>query len=152
MHAARIFRRGYAPYLIPTGGKIPFVYDLPGSEAGNMFMMLTEMLGVDSSKILIEEKARNTHDHPSRVAAILKDHGLGKEIILVTSANHMPRSVAVFRKAGYTVYPAPTDFREDVRFQWGLYQVLPNHAGLEGSSTAFHEYYGLLTYKLLGWI
>ena len=41
--------------------------------------------------------------------------------ILVTSANHMPRAVAAFRKAGMDPIPAPTEYL--ARDDYGLFKV-----------------------------
>ena len=151
-HAARLFGRQYAPLMICTGGKIPFVYDFKGSEAECMAGILREMWNFDSSTIVIEDKAQNTHDHGPLVEKILLKRGLKKEIILVTSAMHMYRSVRVFKKYGYTVYPAPTDYWEDKAFHWKFFSLFPKGETLFASTTALHEYYGILAYKLLGWI
>ena len=43
--------------------------------------------------------------------------------ILVTSANHMPRALATFRKAGIDPIPAPTVFL--ARDDYGLLRYLP---------------------------
>jgi uncharacterized SAM-binding protein YcdF (DUF218 family) len=72
-------------------------------------------------------------------------------IALVTSAWHMPRAVALFRKAGLTVVPCPTDYasrwNDDVRISdylaWDL-------SGLERSSKAIYEFLGLTWSKLTG--
>jgi uncharacterized SAM-binding protein YcdF (DUF218 family) len=152
LHAAWLYKQGYAPVIIATGGKLPFLYDFPGSESQCMATLLRENLGVDSSAIIIEDRAKDTHDHAPRVEAILLSRGMKKEIILVTSAMHMYRSVKVFRKRGYVVHPAPADFAADARFQWNLFAFFPRGEALYGSTTALHEYYGIIAYKLLGWI
>jgi uncharacterized SAM-binding protein YcdF (DUF218 family) len=152
MHAARLYKQGYAPVIIATGGKIPFLYDFPGSEGACMASILMNDCGVDSSAIIVEDKAKDTHDHAPRVEAILLAHGMTKEIILVTSAMHMYRSVKVFRKRGYMVHPSPADFVADARFQWNLFAILPRGEALFASTNALHEYYGIIAYKLLGWI
>ena len=65
----------------------------------------------------------------------------------VTSASHMVRASALFRKAGIHVIPAPTDFQikgSDILLQF------PSASGLERSEAAFHEYLGLAWGKLKG--
>jgi uncharacterized SAM-binding protein YcdF (DUF218 family) len=151
-HAARLFRGHYAPIMICTGGKIPFVYDFNGTEGANMAAILRELWSFDSSAIIVEDKAQNTHDHAPLVQEILLRRGLKKDVIIVTSAMHMYRSVKVFKKFGYTVRPAPTDYWEDKQFQWNLFLLFPRAECLFASTVALHEYYGILAYKLLGWI
>jgi uncharacterized SAM-binding protein YcdF (DUF218 family) len=150
--AARVYRKGCASFIITTGGKIPFIYDFPGSEAMCMASVLREVCGVDSSHIIVEDDAENTHEHAPNVAAILQQRGLKPEIILVTSAMHMYRSIRIFRKNGYTVYPAPADFREDRNIQWKLFGLVPQADALVASTNVLHEYYGIIAYKILGWL
>ena len=65
-----------------------------------------EEWGVDRENIFIEKKAGDTKDHPIYVKEIV-----GKDkFILVTSASHLPRAMAVFRKQGMEPIPAPTDY------------------------------------------
>lgn len=152
MHAARLYKAGYAPYIISTGGKIPFFYDFEGSEASCMAELLKELWGIDTPAVIIEDKAKTTRDHAPNVEKILKAKNLKKEIIIVTSASHMYRSVRIFRKQGYTVYPAPTDYWEDKKINWKLMTFLPQVEALFASTMALHEYYGILAYKIRGWI
>jgi uncharacterized SAM-binding protein YcdF (DUF218 family) len=150
VNAARLFRRGYAPVIIATGGKISFIYDFPGSEAECMTSILREVCGIDSSAIILEDKARDTHENATLTEAILLKKGLKKDVILVTSAMHMYRSVKIFRKCGFTVFPAPADFREDSSPQWKILSLLPSVDALSAGTDALHEYYGLIAYKILG--
>jgi uncharacterized SAM-binding protein YcdF (DUF218 family) len=152
VHAARLYKQGYAPVIIATGGKIEYVYDFPGSEGECMASILKNDCGVDSSAIIIEDRAKVTRDHAPNVEAILLSRGMTKEIILVTSAMHMFRSVKVFRKRGYVVHPSPADFTADAKFQWNPGALFPRGECLFGSTAALHEYYGIIAYKILGWI
>ncbi len=61
---------------------------------------------VKSEDIVLETKATDTKDHPIYVKKIV-----GKDrFILVTSASHMPRAMALFRKHGMEPIAAPTDY------------------------------------------
>jgi hypothetical protein len=48
------------------------------------------------------------------------------------------------------VYPAPTDYHADVPFMLNPVYLFPNAAALYNSTTALHEMYGIIAYKLLG--
>jgi uncharacterized SAM-binding protein YcdF (DUF218 family) len=69
--------------------------------------------------------------------------------ILVTSAAHMPRAIAVFRAAGFPIEAYPVDYqtrgRDDVI---GLNTSFPE--GLEMTDQAIHEWAGLVIYRLAG--
>jgi uncharacterized SAM-binding protein YcdF (DUF218 family) len=152
LNAARLFKKGYAPVIISTGGKIAYVYDFPGSEAQCMASVLRNDCGIDSASIIIEPKAQDTHDHAPNVEKILLERGLAKEIILVTSATHMYRSVLIFKKRGYVVHPAPSDYREDKAFPINLFALFPKVEALCESTAVLHEYYGIVAYWIMGWI
>jgi uncharacterized SAM-binding protein YcdF (DUF218 family) len=141
MHAGRIYKTGVAPFLIISGGY-----------AECSARLLQELLGIDSSVIIRELDALNTKDHGRTIRKILAERHLPPDIILVTTAMHMYRSVKVLDKAGFVIQPAPTDYRADARFQWKLINFLPTASSLNGVTSALHEYYGLLTYRVLGWI
>jgi uncharacterized SAM-binding protein YcdF (DUF218 family) len=152
LEAARLFRQGKAEYLICTGGVLPFVHDSPLSEASNVRRILVDIMGLDSSRILLADRSRNTREDALDVARVIAGLGRPYDIVLVTSAFHMARSVRIFTKQGFTVYPAPGDFEEDTRFQWKVIAFLPDADALERNSLALHEFYGLMAYRLLGWI
>lgn len=152
MHAARLYMQGYADTIITSGGKIAFLHTIPGSEAQINADLLIELFGIDSTHILRETEAKNTHDHGRLIKEVCRRHGLGMRILLVTSAMHMHRAVQVMERAGFEVYPAPTDFREDACFQYRLIKWLPRAGALQKVYSALHEYYGLWAYRALGWI
>lgn len=101
--------------------------------------------GIDSSRLLFERNSRNTCDSAT-AARDLVQFRLGDRWLLVTSAVHMPRSVACFRAAGWAITPYPTDFaRGPEPFHFGL---VDNLADVD---LAAHEWVGLLYYRLRGY-
>jgi len=73
----------------------------------------------------------------------------GERWLLVTSASHMPRSVGLFRKAGFAVEPYPVDWRvgrgSDV---WNFTNIAID--GLGRTDLAVREWMGLLSYRATG--
>lgn len=108
---------------------------------------LLENLGLRPSRVIYENQSRNTFENASLSKKLLKP-GKNEIWILVTSAFHMPRSVGVFRKAGWKVIPYPVDFNttgevpEIISFNPGV--------GIGRFSGALHEWVGLLVYYLTG--
>jgi len=97
------------------------------------------LLGVRPQDVRLEPDSRDTWDQAELIAKML-----GRErLILVTSAAHMPRSMALFKKCGLQPIPAPTDFliRESPRPLPGRF--FPRAASLEEVNAALHEYLGL---------
>ncbi len=110
-------------------------------------------MGVDPGDIVIE---RDSKDTKSQVA-ILKGMLGTESFLLVTSASHMPRAMAMFRKAGMNPIPAPTDYWTGLygifrRESIGPESFYPNATSLRKSERAIYEYLGLLWARLRGQI
>jgi uncharacterized SAM-binding protein YcdF (DUF218 family) len=159
IHAADIYHQGAAPLLILSGGNVEWMDSLENSPAADMRQIILK-LGVPDSAMILQTKSQNTHEDAEFSARILKDKGITK-IILVTSAMHMPRSVALFEKQGLEVIPSPTDFTitEDgwtrtfsPNLETFLTNILPNSSAMGLTTSVMKEYIGLVTYHLQGWL
>ena len=151
-HAARVFKQSETPVLVLAGGLIELINDEHTPEADAMFELLNELFGIDTANVILDSRSQNTRENALYTRMVMKEAGLGNDIILVTSANHMPRSAAVFRKVGFTVTPAPTGYFENDYVSHKPLRWLPSSEALFKASIAFHEYGGILVYKILGWM
>ena len=106
-------------------------------------------LGIDEGgRLLLESKARDTWENAVNVKALV-DPKPGERWLLVTSAWHMPRSIGIFRRVGFTVEPWPVDYR--TADAWDLLRLFDAPAdGLKRFDTAMREWIGLLAYRLTG--
>lgn len=102
-------------------------------------------LGVPAKDMLIERDSRNTIESVNALKRLVGD----KSIILVTSAYHMKRAVAMFKKMGVDVIPAPTDYMSEQK-KASLYSLVPKASHLLTSSTAFYEYISFIWYRVNG--
>lgn len=140
-HAARLFKQGLAPSIIVTGGRSPGLEGRSDiqTEAQAIRLLLLD-LGVPDSAIIIEDQARTTRENASKTKTYVGDG----RVALVTSASHMPRSLATFDRAGVKADAYPTDFRvaPEVFPLWD--RLLPDADALEKSETALKEYLALL--------
>lgn len=102
-------------------------------------------VGLEPARIVFETESRNTCGSPSAMRELVKPE-LTERWLLVTSAYHMPRSVACFRAAGWDVTPYPTDFKRGGSpfFFSGFMDNLAN------VDYATHEWFGLIYYRLSG--
>lgn len=150
LNAARLYKQGVSPLIVVSGGNLDFIRSGAGSQADAAGRLLSGLFDIDPSHLLLETKSRNTFENALCTKKLLKTRGLPLRIILVTSAIHMPRSAAVFRKQGYTVFPAPANFLADVPRQGKLISMLPNGPAVANSTAALHEWYGIIAYTLLG--
>ena len=99
-------------------------------------------------RILFERDSRNTVENAEFTTRMVRPKP-GERWLLVTSASHMPRSVGIFRKAGWTVTPYPVDYQstggaDDFRMQQSVAR------GLRFTDLVVKEYVGLLFAWLTG--
>jgi len=105
-------------------------------------------IGVPVERMVFEDVSRNTRENAVMSFTILQPKPT-EVWLLVTSAYHMPRSMAVFRKAGWNVVPAAAGYMTDGTYAARLDFNLGQH--LLEMGWAAHEYYGLLAYRLMGY-
>lgn len=73
-------------------------------------------------------------------------------VLLVTSAAHMPRALAVFRSQGVDVIPSPTDIAVVGKKKLSIFDWLPDAGALAQTTMAIKEHIGYAIYKWRGWI
>ena len=143
---AELARRYPNARIVFAGGSNALVFP-EGAEAAFAVREL-EALGVAHDRITAEEQSRNTIENAvfSRLIANPKP---GECWLLVTSAYHMPRAMAVFRAASFAVEAYPVDWRT----RGPIDAARPFASlgdGLRRTDTAAHEWVGLLAYRLTG--
>lgn len=149
LHATRLFRAGKAPRIVLSGGNV-FPQDGFEGEAAYAVQLMQDW-GVPREAMLVESDSRNTYQNAVNSKQLLAQHGL-KKILLVTSATHMPRAMAVFRRQGIDVTAATTDVLMVDSDQPKVLQWLPSIGALGGTTHALHEYFGTWYYRMRGWI
>ncbi len=101
-----------------------------------------EQQGLDITKVRLEDGSRNTRENAQQVARLLGD-ACKAPWLLVTSAWHMPRSMAEFEAVGCKVTPYPVDFRTGDHTSLTEYSLANS---LLRWQTALHEWLGLWVY------
>lgn len=101
-------------------------------------------LGVKQEDIILEPYSENTEQEAFSIAP-----AVGKApFLLVTSASHMPRAMALFRGYGMKPIPSPTDFLAK-QGRGGIWEDLcPSYYGLYEAEKAVYEYLGIAWQKL----
>jgi uncharacterized SAM-binding protein YcdF (DUF218 family) len=102
--------------------------------------------GVPAERTHVESTSLNTIGNAQHIAAILKQQHI-KRIILVSSANHLPRARLCFEDQGLDVIAAPTDYLSK-QTPYQALDYLPDAHVLADSSTALREYLGIVWYQL----
>ncbi|RCW23426.1 uncharacterized SAM-binding protein YcdF (DUF218 family) [Ciceribacter lividus] len=104
--------------------------------------------GISESRLISESASRTTFENVVNSSRLLADPAL-RGCLLITSAFHMPRSLALFRKAGIDVTPWPTDYRTSGSAILRL-DVTQPMLNAQQTATAMREWIGLLAYYLTG--
>ena len=103
-------------------------------------------LGVPRERMIIEGRSRNTHEN-AVFSREMAEPAPGERWLLVTSAWHMPRSMGVFRQAGFDVTAYPVDFRTVASRNLTAPFVAVSE-GLRRFDVATREWVGLVVYYL----
>ena len=131
--------------IVIAGGPAALVQQEPEALAGKRFF---EAFGVASERILIDDQSRNTEEN-AQFAKELAGVTDGQSWLLVTSAFHMPRSIGIFRKAGFPVEAFPVDWRMGGPSDFTKF-ALSALEGLGRIDTAIREWIGLTAYWITG--
>jgi uncharacterized SAM-binding protein YcdF (DUF218 family) len=109
---------------------------------------LLQSLGISKARLTMERDSRNTYENAELTKAIAAPKN-GERWLLVTSASHMPRSVGLFRKAGFDVEAYPVDWRVGARSDIPIFSNVAG-SGLSRTDAAVREWIGLLAYRITG--
>ena len=139
----RIYKQLPNCTLLLSGGA---VYD-PKSNA-EIMAQVALLLGAQKHDLLLESDSKDTKDQARIIHQLLGDD----QFILVTSASHLPRAMALFEKKGMNPVPAPADYLVRKYQEISPAIFFPRAAQLKKMESVFYEYLGILWAKLRGQI
>lgn len=105
-----------------------------------MMAKLARALGVRDEEIVVATGSRDTVGEARALKPVLGD----APFVLVTSASHMPRSMAIFRRVGLDPIPAPTAHHVKASGGMGPGTFFPGALAIRKTELAIHEYLGLV--------
>ena len=148
-HAVRLYAAGKVKRIFVTAGNLPWRPAVK-PEAERIKDLLIEW-GVPAEAIIIAAASRNTYENALEAKQLWAAENL-KTALLVTSAGHMPRAMAEFRRAGVPVIASTalvvvTGARHTSIFAW-----LPDANALVLTSRAAKEWLGYLRFKVRGYL
>ena len=139
----RIHKKLLNSKLVLSGGG---VLDLT-SDADAMAKMAMA-LGIEKKEIVLESKSKDTKDQAKFVRNIIGN----SRLVLVTSASHMARSIALFKAKGMKPIPAPTGFRVKNTSNMSPARFFPSGKAIDKMERVVYEYLGIAWAKLRGQI
>ena len=150
VYAAQLYHAGKAPRILVSGGTLSWK-GVQQSEASAMKALLVQ-LSVPEAAIIEEDQSQSTYENMINSQPILANLGMQK-VMLVTSAAHMPRSMATALHnlpTSMSITASTTDVRV-VAVGGDLLDYLPQASGLALFTEAWHEWIGWLIYRLKGY-
>ena len=142
MHLAKRFPHAQLVFTGGTGSLLGQQY-----KAASVAEHLFSQQGMDIKKIIFEKQSRNTWENAVFSKKLVQPKP-DEKWALITTGWHMPRSVGVFCKVGWSVLPYPVDFnsrRDDLfRADWNFSGHLSNLV------TGVKEWVGLFAYRFSG--
>lgn len=141
-------------------GKIKKIFIVGGSgsvlESGKLEAPIArgylETIGVPALDILIESRSRNTHENALYAKPILDSAAPNGNYLLITSASHMPRAYGCFNKAGIRTDRYSTDRYSGPRKFVFDHMFIPDKYALTEWDVLLHEWVGLVSYKISGYL
>jgi uncharacterized SAM-binding protein YcdF (DUF218 family) len=102
-------------------------------------------LGVNEERIVVEATSRDTEEQAVEIGKLLGD----QPFVLVTTADHMHRSMLLFQAKGLQPIPAPTghSYGSESPTAWSLF---PWAREIANAERAVYEYLGIAWSKLRG--
>jgi uncharacterized SAM-binding protein YcdF (DUF218 family) len=133
LHAVDLLQRGYAAYLLVTGG----VGKYPPAEAAVM-QRLAVAQGIPAQYVLCEDQATSTFASALRCCELLRQHGWSR-VLVVTDCYHLPRALFAFWSCGLRAVGSAAPgkparrlrrrwyyyLREGLAFSWYLVRAVP---------------------------
>jgi uncharacterized SAM-binding protein YcdF (DUF218 family) len=150
-HTVQLYKTGLLENILISGGTGKLV----GSEEpeADKFRDAFLLMGVPDSVIVIENETRNTAESAIEVRKMLTRLGYkGSDCLLITSAFHMRRSLACYRKAGIELQPFSTDFYSYDRDYSIDSFIVPKLDAMMIWQKLVKEWVGMLAYKIAGYV
>lgn len=146
LYAAQLYQQEIAPIIIVSGNY----------SRGTSSKTLLMELGVPEQAILIDLNSSNMRDSIKQTSAIIEEENY-KDIILVTSALQMDRTLFLLKETDLNIIPAPVDYKVTLQdwqimtdWNWKsiIANLMPNTEALQQSFQALWEYFGLAFYRV----
>ena len=149
LQAVELYRKGHIKKIIFTGGSGRLLH--PEMKEGIYLKRYMNYFGIPESDFRMESESQNTHENATLTKALMDQERLSGNVLLITSAFHMRRSLGCFEKVGITADPFSTDRYSGARKFEFDHVFIPEISALEGWSSLIHEVVGYITYKIMGY-
>lgn len=145
--AVQLYKANKIDKVIVSGGDF-----LPKKDSENDYAKTFLILnGIPKDSILQEKRATNTYENALYTSQLLKNVQGTKNGVLITSAYHLKRANACFKKQGLRLQLYPSGQMIGTG-KWNIFHLLPMAENFHKSELLIKELAGMLVYKLKGYI
>ncbi len=145
-----LYHQGRVKRLIFTGGSGSI--EFPEKREGLYVQKYLRSIHVPDTALVIESNSKNTYENAINTKRLLDSLHIKGNFLLVTSGFHMPRAMAVFKKAGFeNLTPYVTNRASGLRRYTFDHLFIPNPGAMHSFEFLLHEWLGFMIYKLKGY-
>lgn len=143
-----LYQQGKIRNILLTGGSANII--TKGQLEAQVVVDFIEDMGIPRTAVIVESQARNTWENALNSTQIIQAKYPKASCVLITSAAHMRRARACFRKAGLDIEYYCTDYHRSSLRGWAWLKFKPGVIGdWEG---LFKEWVGMLVYAIKGYV
>lgn len=124
-HAAELYKKSLAPFIITTGGTYSGEKFSEG-EVGKKYLI---KLRIPEENIITETTSQTTAQNINRIAEIARERGF-KKVILVSDPFHMYRSLKIARSYELDALASPTKTSPILKNSWEEFKFTLRELGL----------------------
>lgn len=153
MHTVQLYKEGLINKIVVSGGSGKLLEEEDEPTEAEQIKRVLLISGVPEQDIILEEKSRNTYENALYTKELLEEKGIaGEQLLLVTSAFHMRRSLGCFKNAGLSPTPYSTDFVTTENNYTPADLIAPSEGALSTWTTLIKEWLGYSIYKVMGYL
>jgi uncharacterized SAM-binding protein YcdF (DUF218 family) len=153
LQAFQLYKIGKVKKILISGGSASFVKSKNARTDATLGKDFLLKSGVLSSVILIENDSKNTYENALFTKKLLETLKLqNSRLLLITSAYHMNRGMACFKKQNLKIDSFPSSYKRLDASLLSFNVLVPDEESFSFWYDLFHEWFGLLTYKIMGYI
>ncbi len=148
-HTLQLYKQKVISKILVSGGsgRLGKVAKQEADDLADAFLLM----GVPAEDIIIENKSRNTHESAVALKTLYPQLSSGNGL-LITSAYHMRRARACFRKVGFEFDTFSADFISQPRRFTPDMLIIPQTEALTVWHVLIREWVGMMAYRLVGYI
>lgn len=152
LYAIRLYQEGKVGKILVSGVEHSHVLSAPDTAKVRSMAETGLMCAVPPAHLVVEPHSLNTYQNAVNSAQLLRRDFPGQPCLVVSSAFHLRRALACFRRQGLVVEGFGADYHSvDPELSLGFW-LLPNLEALQAWQVLVKEWVGYLMYKVQGYL